>query len=513
MWFGVLKGETMMIMKSSFAYCFTAWLAVVTTFSATAGNWPGWRGPDGNGLSPEKKLPSEWGIDKNITWKVELPGAGWSQPIVWGDKIFVMTAVTDNQKKPHGGEFDPGFPIGGFGPGGFGRDGGGPGEKPRPEGDTRPDGGAPPDENARPKPEGPRPGFGGPPFGGFSGGDPPNVIYHWKVLCLDGATGKVLWEQTAREGKPRTPIQRNNTYASETPVTDGERLIAYFGMTGLYCYDMSGKLLWSKDIGAYPMQMGWGSGSSPVLLGDRVFVQCDNDKASFLVALDKKTGDELWRVARDEKSNWSTPYIWKNKQRTELVTAGGTKMRSYRPDNGELLWEMSGSGRTSITPVSDEKLLYVDSYDRMMGGRGALAAIRAGAAGDISLKGGETTNSFVAWSVPLNTYRVASPLLYEGCLYNLDQQSGVIRCFDAKTGTLHYRERLPGARGFTSSPWAGDGKVFCLDENGLTVVLQAGPKLQVVATNKLNETFWSSVAVVGENLLLRGVDHLYCITK
>jgi outer membrane protein assembly factor BamB len=207
-----------MITKSAIAYCISGWLTVAAAFSAGAGNWPGWRGPDGNALSEEKKLPAEWGPDKNIAWKVALPGAGWSQPIVWGDKIFVTTAETDKQSKPRGEQFDPGF------------------------------------------------GF-------FGGVKPPAVVYRWKVLCLDGATGKVLWEQTAHEDKPRTPISRNNTYASETPVTDGERLIAYFGNTGLYCYDLSGKFLWSKDLGAYPMQMSWGTGSSPVLYGDRVFIQ------------------------------------------------------------------------------------------------------------------------------------------------------------------------------------------------------------------------------------------------
>jgi len=469
-----------------------------------AENWAQFRGPGGNALSLEKMLPAEWGEAKNIAWKVKLPGLGWSQPVVWGEKIFVATAETDKEEKPRGGDWGPGGGF--FGPGGFGPRGGRRGEQPGPPR------GAPPDPSAvQPGPETGPPGFGGPPFGGLGGGEPPNVVYRWKVLCLDGATGKVLWEQTAHEGKPRTPKHRNNTYASETPVTDGERVVAYFGMTGVYCYDLSGNLLWGKDLGAYPMQMGWGSGSSPVLLGDRVFVQCDNDKASFLVALDKKTGDELWRVAREEKSNWSTPYLWKNKHRTELVTAGGTKVRSYRPDNGELLWEMDASGRTAITPVGDEEMLYADSYDRMMGGRGSLVAIRAGAAGDVSLKAGETANSFVAWSVPINSYRVASPLLFAGCLYSLDQQSGIIRCCDAKTGKEHYRQRLPEAKGFTASPLASDGKVFCLDQDGVTVVLQAGPELKVVATSKLDEMFWSSPAVVGERLLLRGVDHLYCI--
>jgi outer membrane protein assembly factor BamB len=261
------------------------------------------------------------------------------------------------------------------------------------------------------------------------------------------------------------------------------------------------------------MQLGWGTGSSPVLHGGRVFIQCDNDQKSFLVALDKKTGDELWRVDRDEKSNWSTPYIWKNKQRTELITAGGSKLRSYNPDNGQVLWEMSGAGRNSLTPVGDQELLYADSVDRLMGRRGPVVAIRAGASGDISLKHGETSNAFVAWSSQLLTCRVASPLLYEGCLYLLDQQRGQVRCYDAKTGKEYYNERLEGTKGFTSSPWANDGKVFCLDETGVTVVLKAGPKLEVLATNKLDEMFWSSVAVMDEKLLLRGVDHLYCIAK
>ena len=438
---------------------------------AIAQNWSQWRGPQANGLATEKKLPTEWGIDKNLAWKVALPGKGWSQPIVWDNKIFMTTAVTENQAKPQAGNFNPMATADGPASSGFRL-----------------------------------PGFGPPPA-------PPDKLYSWKLICLDGATGNILWEKTACEGKPKATVNRNNTYASETPATDGEHVIAYFGNTGLYCYDVSGNLVWSKDLGVYPMQLGWGTGSSPLLYGGRVFIQCDNDQKSFLVALDKKTGDELWRVDRDEKSNWSTPYIWKNKQRTELITAGGSKLRSHNPDNGEILWEMSGAGRNSLTPVGDQELLYADSVDRMMGGRGPIVAIRSGASGDISLKEGETSNAFVAWSSQLRTFRVASPLLYEGCLYMLDQQRGQVRCYDAKTGKEYYSERLEGTKGFTSSPWANDGKVFCLDETGVTVVLKAGPKFEALATNKLDEMFWSSVAVMNENLLLRGVDHLYCIAK
>jgi outer membrane protein assembly factor BamB len=304
--------------------------------SAVAENWYQFRGTNANGVDMEGELPVQWGPDKQIIWKARLPGIGWSQPVVWGNKIFLTTAVSDRQPKPDPGNKGPGFT-----------------------------------------------GFGGFLFSG--GLQPPEINYRWIVNCLDEATGKVVWEQVARDGRPTMQIHPNNTYASETPATDGERLIAYFGMTGVYCYDLSGKLLWSKDLGAYPMQYGWGTGSSPVLFDDYVYIQCDNDTASFLVALNKVTGEERWRVERDEKSNWSTPYIWKNKLRTELIAAGGNQMRSYDPKTGAELWNMKGSGRTSITPVGDKELLYIDSYDRLTGGKGILAAIRPGAVGDISL--------------------------------------------------------------------------------------------------------------------------------
>jgi outer membrane protein assembly factor BamB len=458
---------------------------------AMGSDWPGWRGPQANGIVSGTTLATHWSTNQNVLWEVEIPGAGWSQPVVWGNKIFVTSAVTADQKKPKGGEFDPGVPIGGRGQ----RGPGGPGFGPRPDGDSS--------TNASPFEP-----------GGFTPPPPPpapDVIYQWKVFCLDSASGKMLWDQTAREGKPATPIHRNNTYASETPVTDGELLFAYFGMNGLYCFNLDGKLKWTNDLGSFPTQMGWGTGSSPILHGDLLYLQCDNDKESFLLALEKKTGKQSWKVARNEKSNWSSPYIWNNPARTELVTGGGTMVRSYKPENGELLWELSANGRTAITPVGDEEFLYLDSYDRMMGGRGMLVAVKVGGKGDISLASGETNSNFVAWSTRLSSFRVASPLLYAGCLYQLDQQSGMVRCFDAKTGESHYKERIPETRGFTASPWACNGKVFCLDETGTTVVLRAGPRLEILATNRLEETIWSSAAIAGDRLLLRGVDHLYCI--
>lgn len=431
---------------------------------ASAENWTQFRGSDASGTVCEAKLPLEWGTDKQILWKIALPGVGWSQPVVWGDKVFVTTAESNEQAKP-----DPKNK----GPGGTGKF----------------------DSLSRV----------------FGGATPTTATYKWKVLCLDAATGKTLWEKVAREGQPTIPIHDNNTYASETPITDGERVVAYFGPAGLYCYDLSGKLEWKKDFDTRRIQFGWGTGSSPILFGNKIYVQCDNDEASCLIALDKHTGDELWRVDRDEKSNWSTPYIWKHKLRTELVTAGGKQMRSYDPETGKGHWSLNGSGRTATTPVGDDELLFVDSYDRLTGLSGQLLAIRPGASGDISLQPTETSNEFVAWSMPIRGGRMSSPSICAGNLYVLENGGGMIRCIDAKTGKQHYRKRIPDAGGFTSSPITSGNKVYCTDQNCKTFVLEAGPDLNVLATNDLGEMCWSSAAVAGDILLLRTVDHLYAI--
>jgi hypothetical protein len=474
----------------------TASLLLFASSVLAAEGWPQFRGPSGQAVTESQALPDAWAKDKNLAWTAAVPGVAWSQPVVWGDKIFVTTAITEKQTKPKAGGM------------GFGGGRGGP----RGEGGARPDGDAPP----RRGPGGGAPGGGfgrGGGRGGFGGGSPPNAVYQWKVLCLDTKSGNVVWEKLAHEGKPTIPTHSTNTYASETPVTDGERIYAYFGMTGLYCYDLAGNELWSKKLESHPMMFGWGTGSSPVLHGDRVFVQCDNEEKSFIVAFDKKTGDEVWRKSRDEKSNWSTPYVWENSKRTEIV-AGGTKMVSYDPATGDVLWTLGGgAGRANASPVGDKQLLYVGTGGSGFGGAGPLSAVKAGASGDITPKGGDSTSSGIAWSVSRAGPPMASPLLYDGCLYVLDQRGGLVSCYDAATGKQHYKERLPGAKGFTSSPWAAGGKVFCLDEDGQTFVLKAGPKLEVLGKNKLDDMFWSSAAIAGDRLLLRGVDKLYCISK
>ncbi len=448
-----------------------------------ADDWPQFRGPAGTGVA-DAKTPSEWGAEKNVAWKAAVPGVAWSCPIVVGDKVFLTTAFSEGQPKPKGG----------FGGGGKG---------------------------------GP-PGGGGPGGGGFGkGGGAPKETYQFKVVCLDRNTGKAVWEKVAKEARPTIPTHGSNTYATETPVSDGERIYAYFGMTGLYCYDLDGKELWKKDLGSYSMMAGWGTSSSPVLAGDRLFIQCDNEEKSFVAAYDKKTGKELWKADRREKSGWSTPYVWKTKDRVDLVVIGSQKIRGYNPEDGKEVWALDvGGGQCSASPVADSEHLYVGVGQGGGGGfgggpkggggtsrAGTLFAVKAGAKGEITLKGGESSSDGIAWTAPRAWPGASSPLVYDGFVYVIDRNGGTISCFDAKTGKAAYtKERIPSAGAFWASPWAADGKIFCLDETGATHVLKAGAEFEVVRVNKLGrDTYWATPAAASGSLFIRSVDSLYCI--
>jgi outer membrane protein assembly factor BamB len=440
---------------------------VLGSLIAFGSDWPQFRGPGGSGVSDEKELPSEWSAEQNVKWKVEIPGVGWSSPIVWGDRVFITTAVSDKQAKPK--------PGGGFG-GGKGGPGGGMGK----------------------------------------GGGAPNQLYQFEILCLDRDTGKTLWKQTALEAKPRISTHTSNTFATETPATDGRFVFAYFGMNGLFCYDFNGKQIWKKDLGKFSMQNGWGSASSPVLDGDRLFIQCDNEEKSFLIALDKTNGEELWRISRNERSTWGTPIIWKNKKRTELVAVGNT-VCSYDSASRKLLWELHlGGGQCSVSPVADEEMLYVGAGagGGGGGGGGVLFAVKAGAEGDITPKRGESKSEGVAWSQTKAGLGMSSPLVYKGYVYVLERNGGLVNCFDAKTGKPAYaKERVTGARSFWASPWANNDKIFCPDEEGNTFVLKAGPEFDLIGKNSIREMVWSSPAAASESVFVRGVDHLYCIKR
>ena len=426
--------------------------AIAVLSSCGTNNWPQFRGPDSNQHTSEKELPLEWSNEKNMNWKYDLDGRGWSCPIIWGTQVFFTNAVLE----------DPSI--------------------------------LPPAKKGR-RLE-----------------NPEDVIYNFEVVCLDLNTGEEIWKQVAYHGKPRYKTHRDNNYAPETMVTDGKHVFAYFGMTGLYCYDMKGNLVWEKDLGNYPMQSNWGTSSSPVLYKNVLYMQIDNEEKSFLAALNSKTGDEIWRVNRDEKSNWGTPLIWKNSVRTELVVQG-LKTRSYNLVDGELLWEVDmGGGRNITSPTADSDMIFVGNEKRRNGG-GTLFGIIAGASGDISLIEGELSNEYVVWSVPGSGIAMASPLVYEGLVYIIERNRGHIFCYEAATGEVVYPgTRISDAKAFWASPWLFDGKIYCLEEKGTTHVIQAGREFKELGQNKLDDRFWASTAIANSSYVFRGEKGIYCIT-
>jgi outer membrane protein assembly factor BamB len=329
----------------------------------------------------------------------------------------------------------------------------------------------------------------------------------WEVLCFDAESGELLWKKVAAEGKPRIGTHRDNTYASETPATDGERVLVYFGMTGVFCYNLEGDLLWEKDLGVYPMFNDWGTSSSPILKDGLAFIQVDNEVDSFLVALDADTGEERWRKSRDENSNWGSLVIWENSLRTELV-ASGSSLRSYSPTTGELYWEIPlDSNFASSSPTAVGDVLVAGSSNRESPGR--LVAIAAGAKGNLA---GDSPEG-VEWINRKVTPSRSSPLIYDGHVYVLGGRGGIISCLDAKTGELVYRERAPGGGAFWGSPYAYGNEIYCPADNGVTYVIKPGASFEVLRMNKLTGRFWASPAIANGSLFIRSENKLYCVGR
>jgi len=438
--------------KTFLIAAFTIFLLISNTIAET--NWPQFRGP-GAGVVEDKILPATWSTTENVAWKVEIPGRAWSSPIVWGDKIFVTSAVST-----------------------------GDGEAPK--------------------------------KGLYLGGNrdkPSDKTHRWMVYCLDFHSGRMLWEKTAHTAVPQQPVHIKNTYASETPVTDGKRIYVYFGNVGLFCYDLDGKELWSKQFGSFKTVYNWGTAASPVLHEDRLYIVCDNEQQSFVAAFDKTTGEQIWRVGRDEKGNWATPYTWQNQQRTELVIPGKNKTRSYGLD-GKPLWELGGMSSIVIpTPFSGHGLLYIAS-GYVGDKKRPIFAVRPGASGDITLPAGQSSSEFIAWSLPQAGPYNPSPILYGDYLYVLYDR-GLFGCYNAHTGEEVYpAQRIAaGANAFTVSPWANDGRIFCLSEDGDTFVIQAGPEFKLLGTNKLDEMCMATPATLRGSLIIRTISKLYRIIQ
>lgn len=430
----------------------------VCSYAAAAENWPQFRGPKAWGI-PEVEpqgLPDTWSATDNVLWKTDLPGRGWSSPVVWGNKVFLTTVVSLGETEaPKKGLY-------------FG------GERPKPS----------------------------------------ETPQQWKVYCLDLNSGKVLWDKMVHEGPPAGAIHIKNSYASETPVTDGKRLCCYFGNLGVFCFDLDGNELWSQRWTPHKTRLGWGTAASPVLYKDRVYIVNDNDEESYLVCLDAATGDQIWRVERQEKSNWATPYIWENELRTEIITPGTGKCRAYDL-SGNLLYEFGGmSGITIAQPYAKDGLLYVSS-GYVMDKKKPLMALRAGASGDISLGDDETSNRYIAWCQKDGAPYNPTTLVYKGLLYVLLDR-GFFACYDPRTGEMVYdKQRLPEGKGFTVSPWAYDDKIFCLNEDGKTFVIKAGREFEILGTHDLGEDdmCMASPAILGDKLLIRTSARLYCMKK
>jgi len=440
-------------------------------------------------LPASRNLPLEWGNDKNIKWTAAFEGTGYSSPVVWGDRVIITSAVGEKvnpvpERGPVQGPPQQGGP--GAQPGQMSQ----PGQGPQPG--QMPQAG-----------QGPQPGQPGP---------QPEIrdttykqeLYRLEVICFDLNTGNEIWKKIAYRGSPKAGKNPNSTYACETPVTDGKVIVASFGMNGLFCYDMNGNLLWQKEFGPYYTQRGWGTGSSPIIYNNVVYIQFDNEENSFLAALAAATGVENWRAQREEKTTYSTPYIWKNSIRTELVT-GGKTARSYDPLTGKLLWELKVGGEQVIpSPVGNKEYLYLGNP----GGREikpVFFAVKAGQDGLIN-------DSGIIWKSEETGLGNSSPLLYDGFLYIIGNR-GEITVLDPASGKVKYQKRITGIVGCWASPWAYDGKIYFTDENGVTRTFKAGETYEQLSENKLDGKFWSSVAVTGSGYIFKGTSKLYCIAQ
>ena len=400
--------------------------------------WPTWRGPHNTGVSPTATPPIEWSESKNVRWKVEIPGRGSASPIVWQDRVYVLTAV------PAGADLASSHAAS--------------------KGRNR-----------------------------------------YVVMALDRKTGKTVWERTAREEEPHEGTHNQfGTYASSSAVTDGEVLIASFESRGIYAYDLAGKKLWEVDLGDKQMRNEFGEGTTPALHKDTVVVVWDHQGESFIVALDRKTGKERWRTNRDEIDSWATPLVVEANGSAQVITSGMKRVRSYDLETGKVVWEMAGLTMNPIpSPVYAEGTVYL-----MSGFRGnSLKAVRlADAKGDI------TGTPAVVWTFERDTPYVPSPLLYDNTLYFLKGNTGVLSVFDAKSGKPHYQlQRIDGVPNVFASPVGADGRVYILGQDGGTAVIKHGPTYEVLATNRLDDKFDASPALVDNELYLRGYRYLYCV--
>ena len=415
-----------------------------------ADQWPQWRGPRSTGVAPKADPPLTWNEEEgdNVRWKTPIPGRGLSTPIVWGDRVFLTTAI--------------------------------------PVGDSLP------------------PRFSQAP--GNHDNLPVTHRHRFVALAVDRASGKIVWQKMLREALPHEQGHHTASLASNSPVTDGERLYAFFGSFGLYCLDFAGNVVWRADFGLMESLHGHGEGSSPVLHGDSLFVNWDHEGKSFVAALDKRTGEQRWKVDRDEVTSWATPIILEHAGQHQLIISGTSRVRGYDPDTGRVIWECGGlSSNIVASPVAGDGLVFAgSSYDKR-----ALLAIRLeGAKGDI------TGSDHVVWSRVRGTPYVPSPLLYGDALYYLTHYQGVLTRVHAASGEDRPGAfRLEGIKNVYASPVAAAGRIYVTDLDGTTTVITAGEIPRTLSINRLSEPVSASAAIAGSEVFLRGQKHLYCLAE
>lgn len=434
-------------------------LAAIPQFAAAQTNVPRFLASREPVADAKAHPPTEWSDTKNVLWKAELDGLGWSTPVIWGDRVYVTTCIsTGTTAEPRKGLYLE-------------------------------------DVDATK----------------YAAETNEHI---WKTICLNLNTGSAVWEHVAHKGIPAKPHHIKNTLASESCATDGEHVYSMFGNVGLYCYTMDGELVWSFALDPKDTRYGWGTSMSPIVFGDRIYFCNDNEEESFLFALNKRTGEVIWKAPRDEDTNYSTPYIWENAVRTEIVVSGINWITSYDLD-GKELWKIKGKSILAIpTPFERFGNLYVTS-GHVIWGENPFYAVKPGASGDISLAEGQTSNDYVLWYAKDGGPYHPTPLLIGEQIYVLLDR-GFMKSYNAKTGELVYdKKRIPKGTAFTSSPWTYDNKLFCINENGVTFVIQLGKEFDVLYTNKLtdDDMCMATPVIVDDKLLIRTAKRIYCLKE
>ena len=446
-------------MNQILATLFLLWLA-----DAASIHWPSFRGPEASGIA-QGTLPLSWNADaaegpvRNIRWKTPIPGLSHSSPVIWGDKLFVATAISSAGEAP--------LKIGLYG-----------------------------------------------------SGDPANddAEQSWVVYCLDKRTGRIVWERLAHKGAPRSRRHTKATHSNTTVATDGKRIVAFFGSEGVYGYDLEGKLLWRKDLGTFDIgprrdDLQWGNASSPVLFEDKLILQCDQKKGSFLAVFSAADGREIWRLGRDGVSNhsWATPAVVAGAGRAQIVCNGWPYIAGYDLDSGKELWRLKSGGDIPVpTPVYALGLIYVTNAH---GGQAPLYAIRPEASGDISLEQGARSNAGVVWGEPRNGAYMQTPLVYGDLLYSCSDR-GVLKVYNARSGEIYYTQRLgSGTTGCSSSPVAAGGRVYFASEEGEVYVIKAGQKYELLAVNHFGEITMATPAISENVLFYRTRAHVVAVAE